>query len=129
MGALVQELDSQASARLLLLRRAAIIAASRRDVLRHAVFLLSYRCHMPALRSSRAHIPPVLVLPQDIEPFVIGLWRFREVGRPRRWCATYCYRGMYYDVAGCLTLDETVIAVRAGLSRLRRAHSPRRSQG
>ena len=61
-----------------------------------------------------------MTLPRDIEPFIIGLWRFREAGQPRLWCATYCYRGRYYDVSGQRTLDDVIAGVRAGLRRLRR---------
>lgn len=59
-------------------------------------------------------------LPKDVEPYIIGLWRFREAGRPRLWCATYFYRGHYYDVWGHPTLDGALVKVRRGLARLRR---------
>jgi hypothetical protein len=58
-------------------------------------------------------------LPRDVEPHIIGLWRFREAERPRLWCATYVYRGQYYDVPGKQTLEQALAGVRRGLSRLR----------
>ena len=57
-------------------------------------------------------------LPKEVEPYIIGLWRFREAGRRRLWCATYCYRGRYYDVQGHVTLDETLAKVRNGFDQI-----------
>lgn len=59
-------------------------------------------------------------IPRDIEPYIIGLWRFREARGPRLWCATYCWRGKYYDVSGKPTIEDALKGVRAGLARLRR---------
>lgn len=59
-----------------------------------------------------------MMLPPDVEPFIIGLWRFREAGRQRLWCATYCHDGKYYDVQGKRTLDGVIRGVRVGLRRL-----------
>ena len=82
---------------------------------------------MLATKAKTPRHPPPLALPSDVEPYIIGLWRFREARSARRWCATYCYRGYYYDVADCATLDDAVNEVRAGLLRLRRARSLRRA--
>jgi hypothetical protein len=62
------------------------------------------------------------MLPRDLDPYIIGLWRFRQPGRRPVWCATYCYRGKYYDAQGgdSVGLDEVLAAVRRGLARLRR---------
>lgn len=59
-------------------------------------------------------------LPKDVEPYIVGLWRFREVEQPRLGCATYFYRGHYYDVSGQPTLDGALEKVRDGLTRLRK---------
>lgn len=29
-------------------------------------------------------------LPKDLDPFVIGLWRFRQAGEEPGWCCTFC---------------------------------------
>jgi hypothetical protein len=59
------------------------------------------------------------VIPKDIEPFVIGIWRFREARRRRQWYATYVYRGHYYDAVGGDRPEDAVAAIRRGLQRLR----------
>lgn len=51
-------------------------------------------------------------LPRDVEPFVIGLWRFRRAGEARLWCCTYSYRGRYYDAGGCATIEEVIKRLR-----------------
>jgi hypothetical protein len=61
-----------------------------------------------------------MTFPKDIEPYLIGVWRFREAGRPRSWCATYYYRGDYYDVPGQPTVDAALEGVRDGIKRLQR---------
>jgi hypothetical protein len=55
----------------------------------------------------------------DVEEHLIGLWRFRERGKPKTWAATYCYRGHYYDVQGTPTPEDTLRQVRKNLRRLR----------
>lgn len=60
-----------------------------------------------------------LEFPADVRRFIIGIWRFREAGRPRQWCATYCYRGHYYDAVGGATEQQAIEAVRRGLKKLR----------
>ena len=50
---------------------------------------------------------------------IIGFWRFREVGQPRRWAATFVYRGSYYDTLGHKTLYACMDTVRSKLSKLR----------
>lgn len=65
-------------------------------------------------------------VPEDLLAFFIGLWRFREAGRPRQWCITYCWRGDYYDVQGQNTPEEAFIGMRNGLAELRRKRCSRR---
>jgi hypothetical protein len=60
-----------------------------------------------------------MTVPKDLDPYIIGLWRFHEAGKPRLWCITYRWRGCYYDVSGCQTLDDAFIVMRAALSKLR----------
>jgi hypothetical protein len=61
-----------------------------------------------------------MTFPKDIERYLIGVWRFREAGRARNWCATYYYRGDYYDVPGQATVDDALEGVRQGIKRLQR---------
>ena len=51
---------------------------------------------------------------------VIGLWRFREVGKPRRWAATFCVDGHYYDTLGHRSLTTCLAAVARALRKIRR---------
>lgn len=48
------------------------------------------------------------LLLEKAEPWIIGLWRFREAGKPKLWCATYCVNGCYYDVTGKRTLEKVL---------------------
>lgn len=61
----------------------------------------------------------------NIPDEVIGLWRFREVGKPRRWAATFAVDGLYYDTLGHRSIDACVAAVQQQLKRLRKASSAR----
>lgn len=33
-----------------------------------------------------------------VEENIIGIWRFRQKGKPILWAATYCFDGFYYDI-------------------------------
>lgn len=33
-----------------------------------------------------------------VQEWIIGIWRFRQKGKPIRWAATYCFDGCYYDI-------------------------------
>lgn len=48
---------------------------------------------------------------ERVEKHLIGLWRFRERGRRRLWCATYEVDGYYYDISGKPNVDEALEAV------------------
>ncbi len=63
------------------------------------------------------------MIPKDLDPYLIGLWRFEQVEQPRLWCATFRYRGHYYDVPGCVTIDQVFIRVRGALSTLKKGHA------
>jgi len=58
---------------------------------------------------------------------VIGLWRFREVGKPRLWAATFCVDGHYYDTLGHRTLTTCLQAVERRLRTLARRRRPIRT--
>lgn len=53
-----------------------------------------------------------------VEDHLIGLWRFRERGRPPLWCATFEWGGYYYDITGKKTVAKALDAVHAELQRL-----------
>jgi hypothetical protein len=55
-----------------------------------------------------------------VEKNLIGLWRFRERGKPRLWCATFEVGGYYYDTAGKRTVDQALDAVFKQLTKLQR---------
>ena len=56
---------------------------------------------------------------------LIGVWRFRERGRPALWCATFMLDGYYYDVSGKRTINGALTAV---LREIARARRPARSR-
>lgn len=56
----------------------------------------------------------------NIPDEVIGLWRFREVGKPRMWAATFAVNGHYYDTLGHRTPEKCVMMVTRKLKLLER---------
>ena len=55
---------------------------------------------------------------KELDKYLIGLWRFREAGKPRKWCATYCFDGDYYDVGGASTPEAALEKVSKNLKRM-----------
>ncbi len=55
-----------------------------------------------------------------VENNLIGVWRFRERGKKRLWCATFFFQGDYYDTYGRQTLAVALNAVHKELCRLRK---------
>lgn len=48
----------------------------------------------------------------EAEPHLVGLWKFRERGKPTTWCATVLKDGDYFDVdEGCKTVADVLEAV------------------
>lgn len=45
---------------------------------------------------------------QACDPHLIGLWRFRQVGRKAKWCTTFSFNGNYYDVDGAETPESAL---------------------
>ena len=45
-----------------------------------------------------------------IDEYLVGIWKFRQPNKKPLWCATFVYKGYYYDVPGnndiLVTLDE-----------------------
>ena len=39
-----------------------------------------------------------------MEPWLVGLWRFREAGKKKMWCCTFCIDGEYNDTWPSLTV-------------------------
>ena len=54
-----------------------------------------------------------------VDDHLIGVWRFRQLGRKPLWCATYHYGGFYYDTHGTPTIQATLKAVQDDLVKLR----------
>ena len=52
---------------------------------------------------------------------LVGVWRFRERGRPSLWCATFVIDGFYYDVSGKRTIAGVLRAVCREIARVKRA--------
>jgi hypothetical protein len=61
-----------------------------------------------------------------VEKNLIGLWRFRERGKPRLWCATFEVGGYYYDTTGKRTLDQALDAVFKEVTKLKRSETKAR---
>jgi len=53
-----------------------------------------------------------------IEKHLIGIWRFREHGKAKKWCATYCYNGDYFDTGQQRTKEKTLDIVFRTLKRM-----------
>jgi hypothetical protein len=57
---------------------------------------------------------------ERVEQNLIGLWRFRERGKRRMWCATFEVGGYYYDITGKATIDKALDAVYSEIQKLER---------
>ncbi len=53
-----------------------------------------------------------------IEPWFIGLWRYRVRGRKPAFAVTYCIDGYYYDTQGHPTPEGALTAALRVISRL-----------
>ncbi len=45
---------------------------------------------------------------QEVEPFLVGVWKFRERGKSPTWCATVLVQGEYFDIPPSETVLETL---------------------
>lgn len=45
----------------------------------------------------------VINIPAEIEPHLIGLWKFRQVATKPTWCTTFMIEGKFYDTVGAKT--------------------------
>jgi hypothetical protein len=50
---------------------------------------------------------------------LLGIWRFREEKESFFWCATFVYKGYYYDVPGQQSLSRTLDIAYNKLSKLK----------
>lgn len=55
-----------------------------------------------------------------VDKHLIGIWRFRERGKRRLWCATFQFGGYYYDIQGRRTLVSALNAVHRELCILKK---------
>lgn len=55
---------------------------------------------------------------KNVEENLIGLWRFKKVDSNIKWCATFEYKGFYYDVEGYSNPHRTLEAVHKRLLEL-----------
>lgn len=57
-----------------------------------------------------------ITIPPEIEPHLIGLWKFRQVCAQPTWCTTFMVDGKFYDTPGARTpqkaLEKAVAALR-----------------
>lgn len=60
-----------------------------------------------------------------VEPWLVGLWRFRELGRKPLWCTTYVVNGNYYDVRGRQTPEHALDATYRDVQQLLKAAAAR----
>ena len=77
----------------------------------------------PARRSGHSRRAPgrpsLEQLFADASDNLIGVWRFRERGQPRRWCATFVVDGYYYDTTGKRTVHAALGAVLREINRVK----------
>ncbi|SNR80672.1 hypothetical protein SAMN04488009_0169 [Maribacter sedimenticola] len=55
---------------------------------------------------------------KKVENNLIGLWRFKRINENTKWCATFEFKGFYYDVEGYSTPHKTLNAVYKRLEEL-----------
>jgi len=72
-------------------------------------------------QAARAKIGELL---EEIEPWMIGLWRFRIAGTKRQWAVTYCHHGLYYDTLPVPTKQEALETALRTIKRLDKRHGP-----
>ena len=61
---------------------------------------------------------------QKMGSALLGIWRFREEKESFFWCATFVYKGYYYDVPGQKSLTKTLDIAYKKLSRLKSKKKP-----
>jgi len=54
-----------------------------------------------------------------VEENLVGLWKFREHGKPVRWCCTYTVDGNYYDTSPAKTPEVALKKVWQTLRRMK----------
>lgn len=47
-------------------------------------------------------------IPSELAPYLVGLWRFRQVARKPTWCTTFTVDGAFYDTTGALTAQKAI---------------------
>ena len=62
---------------------------------------------------------------RSIQPYLIGLWRFKEHGLPLKWCATFSWKGEYFDVQMHDTPLDAVKAVKRKVKELKTKGKPK----
>lgn len=60
---------------------------------------------------------------ERVKDYLVGIWLFREPMKTPRWCATFVYRGHYYDVSGKHSAVSAVKAVEKRVKDLERSHA------
>ena len=54
---------------------------------------------------------------REAEPYLIGLWKYRERGQSPQWYATVLVNGNYFDVEGAETITKTLAQVLREITR------------
>lgn len=60
---------------------------------------------------------------ERVKDYLVGIWLFREPMKTPRWCATFVYRGHYYDVSGKHSAVSAVKAVEKRVKDLEKSHA------
>lgn len=53
-----------------------------------------------------------------LEPWLVGVWRFRVKGAKKQWACTYVFDGLYYDIFPKNTLNQALDATWKGIQRI-----------
>lgn len=59
-------------------------------------------------------------IPAELEPYLIGLWKFRQVCARPTWCTTFMVDGKFYDTPGAATPQRAISKALAALGRVRK---------
>lgn len=62
-----------------------------------------------------------ITIPVELEPHLIGLWKFRQVTKRPTWCTTFMVAGAFYDTMPSATPERALQKALAELRKVKRA--------
>jgi hypothetical protein len=59
-------------------------------------------------------------IPDELEPHLIGVWKFRQAARRPTWCTTFMVDGAFYDTPGARTPEKAIERALRDLRRVKK---------